>query len=351
MKKLVILSIVALSLIGIQKIDAQVAVSAQIEVAPPEIPEYVQPACPTDGYLWTPGYWAYGAFGYYWVPGVWISPPTVGYLWTPGYWGCNNGIYAWNGGYWGSNIGFYGGVNYGYGYGGRGFYGGRWEGGAFRYNSAVWSVNSSFHNTYSDRTGINSGGSRSSFNGKGGVTAEPNAAEQSAMKEKHMQPTSAQQSHEHSASNSKSQRASVNGGHPSVAAKSTVGGQRFNSSGHTMAAPAHTSHTVAAPTHSGVAHSTAAPQHQAAQQHAAAQHTAPVQHQAQHAAPVHHSTPVQHQAQHAAPAQHQSQPMQQHAAPAQHSAPVQHAAPAQRQSQPMQQHSAPAAHEGGGEKR
>ena len=37
---------------------------------PPPLPVYAQPACPGDGYLWTPGYWNYASAGYYWVPGV-----------------------------------------------------------------------------------------------------------------------------------------------------------------------------------------------------------------------------------------------------------------------------------------
>jgi hypothetical protein len=84
---------------------AQIAVGISIRVAPPAIPVYVQPACPVAGYLWTPGYWAYGDVGYYWVPGVWIAPPRVGLLWTPGYWGWGGGVYAWHGGYWGPHVG------------------------------------------------------------------------------------------------------------------------------------------------------------------------------------------------------------------------------------------------------
>ena len=48
---------------------AQVAVGVSIRVGPPALPVYEQPPCPGDGYLWTPGYWAYGPVGYYWVPG------------------------------------------------------------------------------------------------------------------------------------------------------------------------------------------------------------------------------------------------------------------------------------------
>src|SRR5271156_5333838 len=71
--------------------------SASITIAPPELVVYTQPICPQEGYLWTPGYWAYGDEGYFWVRGTWVEPPSEGLLWTPGYWGWNDGAYAWNG--------------------------------------------------------------------------------------------------------------------------------------------------------------------------------------------------------------------------------------------------------------
>ena len=101
---------------------------------PPVLPVYDQPPCPEDGYLWVPGYWAYEDDDYYWVPGVWVEPPRSGdILWTPGYWAFTDGGYNWHGGYWGLHVGYYGGINYGYGYQGSGFYGGRWEGNSFHY--------------------------------------------------------------------------------------------------------------------------------------------------------------------------------------------------------------------------
>src|SRR5580693_5449208 len=114
---------------------AQVGVGVSITVAPPALPVYEQPPCPTEGFLWTPGYWAHGPDGYFWTPGLWVAPPHPGLLWTPGYWGFAGGAYGWHAGYWGPHVGFYGGINYGFGYGGVGFWGGRWEGGAFRYNT------------------------------------------------------------------------------------------------------------------------------------------------------------------------------------------------------------------------
>ncbi|MGB6945340.1 MAG: YXWGXW repeat-containing protein [Bryobacteraceae bacterium] len=122
-----------------------------ITVAPPPLHVYTQPPCPGDGYIWTPGYWAYGAAGYAWVPGAWVLAPQPGYLFTPGYWGFADGVYLWHRGHWGLHVGYYGGVNYGFGYPGSGFYGGRWEGGHFFYNRAVSNIDGArFHNTYRD---------------------------------------------------------------------------------------------------------------------------------------------------------------------------------------------------------
>ena len=124
-------------------------VSVAITIAPPELPVYAQPICPGDGYIWTPGYWAYGPDGYYWVPGTWVEPPQVGFLWTPGYWGWGGAAFIFHEGYWGPHVGFYGGINYGYGYVGRGYEGGRWDGGHFYYNRAVNNVNVTVvHNVY-----------------------------------------------------------------------------------------------------------------------------------------------------------------------------------------------------------
>src|SRR5271165_4640125 len=67
---------------------AQIGIGISVSFAPPALPVYEQPLCPADGYLWTPGYWAYDDDnGYYWVPGTWVEVPQVGFLWTPGYWG------------------------------------------------------------------------------------------------------------------------------------------------------------------------------------------------------------------------------------------------------------------------
>ena len=196
-------------------LHAQVAVA--ITVAPPALPVYEQPPCPTEGFLWTPGYWAHGPDGYFWTPGLWVAPPHPGLLWTPGYWGFAGGAYGWHAGYWGPHVGFYGGINYGFGYGGVGFWGGRWEGGAFRYNTAAWHVGAGFHGVYEDRTYIThvSVSNHYSFNGEGGVRAKPSAEERAAMHEQHYAHTHEQMAHQRAARVDRSNYAAVNHGTPS----------------------------------------------------------------------------------------------------------------------------------------
>src|SRR5260370_25632507 len=122
---------------------AQVAVGIAVGFAPPDLPVYEQPMCPEEGYIWTPGYWAYDPdFGdYYWVPGTWVLAPEVGFLWTPGYWAWGGSGFIFYEGFWGPVVGFYGGINYGYGYFGHRYEGGPWVGGRFFYNRRVHNVN------------------------------------------------------------------------------------------------------------------------------------------------------------------------------------------------------------------
>src|SRR6202142_2717145 len=165
-----------------------------ITIAPPALPIYAQPMAPADGYLWTPGYWAYGEEGYFWVPGTWVMAPEVGLLWTPGYWGWGGNAYAWNGGYWGTTVGFYGGVNYGFGYGGLGYQGGYWRNGGFYYNRSVNNVNvTNIHNVYSKTVINNTTYNHVSYNGgNGGTRARPTAAEEPASHDRHTAPTALQ---------------------------------------------------------------------------------------------------------------------------------------------------------------
>ncbi len=195
-----------------------------VGITPPVLPVYVQPPCPQPGWMWTPGYWAYGDDGYYWVPGAWVPAPYTGALWTPPYWGWSGGLYVFHGGYWGPHVGYYGGVNYGFGYGGIGFAGGIWRGHDFVYNTAVVHVNNVYvHNTYVDRTVVE----RNTIvndrhvaysGGPGGINHQATAEERSAMHEQHIAATPVQQQHMQAARSDKSFYANNNGGHPQTMA-------------------------------------------------------------------------------------------------------------------------------------
>jgi hypothetical protein len=219
-RKLAIGALAGLAL-AIAPVAANAGVFISVGFAPPALPVYTQPVCPGDGYLWNPGYWAYGPEGYYWVPGVWVQPPAVGLLWTPGYWGWGGGAYIFHAGYWGPHVGFYGGINYGFGYTGAGFFGGRWDGGHFAYNTSVVNVNRTvIHNTYVQNVTVNNAAySHTSFNGgTGGVPARPTAQEAQYEHENHIPPTAAQQSHVQAAHANPANFAKANGGHPAMAA-------------------------------------------------------------------------------------------------------------------------------------
>jgi YXWGXW repeat-containing protein len=205
--------------------SAQIGISVSIRIAPPELPVYEQPICPEDGYIWTPGFWAYGDGDYYWVPGTWVMAPEVGYLWTPGYWGGDGDDYIFHEGYWGTEVGFYGGIDYGYGYSGRGYEGGRWDNGHFDYNQSVSHVDASRNrNVYNTRVDDNNRGNRVSFNGgNGGVQVRATSQEESAGRQRHIAPVAAQTQHGESARANPELRASANHGRPPIAATAKPG--------------------------------------------------------------------------------------------------------------------------------
>jgi WXXGXW repeat (2 copies) len=269
------------------QISIGIGISINVHVAPPALPVYVQPPCPVVNYLWVPGYWAWnGDFGYYWVPGVWVAPPQPGLLWTPGYWGWGGGMYGWHAGYWGAHVGFYGGVNYGGGYGGVGFIGGGWSGGVFRYNTAVVNVNTTvIRNVYVDKTVINNttvinNSTHSSFNGPGGVQAQPSAAEQQAMHEQHFQPTAEQTQHVAVAQKDPTSRFSANHGAPPAAAVARVGAKPIAATNHPtpqqVKAAQEQSHAVAQEkTYAAQNHGASQPGHAAPKAAGSAMHTNP----------------------------------------------------------------------------
>src|SRR5713226_8418571 len=181
-------------------IKSSAAIILSITIAPPPLPVYEQPLCPADGYIWTPGYWAYGDYGF---------------LWTSGYWGWADDAFSFHEGYWGPYVGFYGGINYGFGYVGIGYEGGYWNRGAFFYNRSVNNV-TNVRNVYNKTVIVNNiTVNNVSYNGGGGgVPARPTPAEGAAQRERHFPPTPVQTQHLQAASTNRQLFESVNHGKP-----------------------------------------------------------------------------------------------------------------------------------------
>ena len=189
----------------------------QTSEPPPPLPEYSQPPAPADNDLWTPGYWSYANAGYYWVPGAWVMAPWLGALWTPPYWGYQNGAYLFHAGYWGAHIGYYGGIDYGFGYPGRGYYGAYWNRGQIFYNRTVTNVDPAVVRNYYAYTAPRGPGNRVSYNGGGGgMDVRPSAQEAAALREPRIPPVAAQQQHAREASADRNQFAAP--GRPQPAA-------------------------------------------------------------------------------------------------------------------------------------
>ncbi len=205
---------------------AQISIGISVGFAPPALPVYEQPPLPSDGYVWTPGYWAWdGPYqDYYWVPGTWVEPPSPGYLWTPAYWSYDDGgAYVFNEGYWGQTVGFYGGINYGFGYGGEGYEGGYWQGAVFFYNETVNNVRDAHIGHVFSRPTHGRGPEGVSFNGGNGAHARATPEQVAAARGNRIPPTANQQRQIQAARSTPTLRASVNHGAPAVAATARPG--------------------------------------------------------------------------------------------------------------------------------
>jgi hypothetical protein len=206
---------------------AQISIDVRVDIPPPPLPYYEQPVIPAEGYLWVPGFWAWdeAEADYYWVPGTWVEPPQPGLLWTPAYWGWVDGRYVFFPGYWAPEVGFYGGIDYGYGYSGDGYYGGRWDHGAFFYNREVNNVASvRITNVYSQTVTVNNRTSNVSFNGgNGGTTARPTPQQQAIARERHVEATAVQRQQVLTASKERASFSRQNHGEPAVAATPRAG--------------------------------------------------------------------------------------------------------------------------------
>jgi hypothetical protein len=216
--------------------QAAVSIGISVGFAPPPLPVYDQPVIPGAGYIWMPGYWAYGPAGYYWVPGTWVLPPGVGMLWTPPWWDWNGSVYVFRAGYWGPRVGYYGGINYGFGYFGSGYEGGRWDHGRFFYNRDVNNFGDRhIGNVYSkpvsapERNGVGFHG------GVGGMPGQPSPQERAAANARRVTATGPQTQHFNTARTMPTLRATTNNGQPPIAATNRAG--RFNEAGVVKSAP------------------------------------------------------------------------------------------------------------------
>lgn len=199
----------------------------KVNVAPPPLPSYEQPAIPGDGYLWVPGFWAWrkSVPDYFWVPGTWVHPPRPGLLWTPPYWSRVDDGYAFHEGYWGEQVGFYGGIRYGFGYTGNGFQGGQWKDGKFSYNRVLNNLGSiDIGSAYIQSTPTDGASPRISYNGgRRGTVAQPTREQKELMSSLHIEATVEQRRHFKLASMDRSLYSKLNNGEPGIAATQRVG--------------------------------------------------------------------------------------------------------------------------------
>ena len=211
--------------------SAAVSLGISVGFAPPELPVYDQPPVPGPGYVWTPGYWAYGPNGYYWVPGTWVLPPSVGLYWTPSWWDWNGSVYLFHAGYWGPSVGYYGGINYGYGYFGSGYEGGRWDHGRFFYNRDVNNIRDTrITNVYGGAPANRGAENHVAFHGGvGGIAGEASTQERAAAAGRHVQATAPQTQHFNTARTNPALLHTNNHGQPPITATNRAG--RFNSAG------------------------------------------------------------------------------------------------------------------------
>ena len=120
----------------------------------------------------------------------------------------------------------YGGVNYGYGYTGEGYQGGRWDNGNFYYNGAVNNISRErrITNVYNQPVSSQLTIHNPSYHGgRGGVTVQPTIGQRMLGAERHIQPTAEQAQHQSAARGNRALGASQNRGRPPIAATSRPG--------------------------------------------------------------------------------------------------------------------------------
>jgi hypothetical protein len=116
-------------------------------------------------------------------------------------------------------VGFYGGIDYGYGYFGRGFDGGRWEHDHFYYNRSVMNVSTTeIHNVYEEGVNTEVRNHVSYNGGPGGINARSTREQEIAARERRVGPVATQQELIRTARSNPELRANQNHGRPPIAA-------------------------------------------------------------------------------------------------------------------------------------
>src|SRR6185437_5055858 len=95
-----------------------------------------------------------------------------------------------------------------------GYYGGRWQGDYFNYNTAVVRVAPDIHHTYVNRVRSQTERSRVSFNGGHGIQARPTPAQRNAENRRRFGPVTAQTRQVSAARDYRQNYARVNHGTP-----------------------------------------------------------------------------------------------------------------------------------------
>jgi hypothetical protein len=134
-------------------------------------------------------------------------------------------VFLFHEGWWGPHVGFYGGINYGFGYFGVGFEGGRWDHDHFFYNRSVTNINVvNIHNVYNETVVNRYTDNHVSYNGgTGGIEARPRPEDDMAARERHIPAAGPQIQHEQAARGNRDLHASANHGRPPIAATGRAG--------------------------------------------------------------------------------------------------------------------------------
>jgi len=187
-----------------------------------------------------------------------------------------NGAYGWYDGYWGPTVGFYGGINYGFGYPGNGYYGGEWRGREFYYNRTVNNVNvTNITNVYNQTVRTNNINRVAYNNGPNGVQAQPTQQQIAVRQQPHDPPTAAQTEHQQAARKDPAQFASANGENPAVVATPKPGALNDPQAKRAALPPAPAPPANAANNKSGTQNNQQAPGQQNVQRPSAADEQAP----------------------------------------------------------------------------